>query len=75
MEDKKEAGGSTWVWVVAIGIAALLVVGFIVFLKQEVRDTIEKRTGKTKLLNKDGRVQKRIQMFLEVEKAGSLAAI
>jgi len=33
MEDKKEAGGSIWVWVIIIGVAVLLVVGFITFLK------------------------------------------
>ena len=33
MEGKKEAGVSIWVWVIVIGVAALLVVGFITFLK------------------------------------------
>jgi high-affinity Fe2+/Pb2+ permease len=33
MEEKKEAGVSTWVWVVVIAIAAALVVGFVIFLR------------------------------------------
>jgi len=33
MEEKKEAGVSTWVWVVVIAIAAGLVAGFVIFLR------------------------------------------
>jgi hypothetical protein len=33
MEPKKEAGFPVWVWVLTIGIAALVVVAFVVFLK------------------------------------------
>ena len=33
MEEKKEAGVSTWVWVVVIAIAVALVAGFIIFLR------------------------------------------
>ena len=33
MEEKNEAGGSIWVWVIIIAIAAALVAGFIIFLK------------------------------------------
>ena len=33
MEEKKEAGLPIWVVIIIIGIAALLVVGMIVFLK------------------------------------------
>jgi hypothetical protein len=34
MEEKKEAGVSTWVWVVVIAIAAALIAGFIIFLRE-----------------------------------------
>jgi len=33
MENRKEAGASIWVWVIVIGATALLVAGFIIFLK------------------------------------------
>ena len=33
MEEKKEAGVSTWVWVVVIVIAVALVAGFVIFLR------------------------------------------
>jgi hypothetical protein len=33
MEDRKEGGASIWVWVIVIGATALLVAGFIIFLK------------------------------------------
>ena len=33
MEDNKEGNVSIWVWVIIVGVAALLIVGFITFLK------------------------------------------
>jgi hypothetical protein len=33
MEEKKEAGVSTWVWVIVIAIAAALVAAFLIFLR------------------------------------------
>jgi len=33
MEDKKESNISMWVWVIIVAVAALLIVGFITFLK------------------------------------------
>jgi hypothetical protein len=32
-ETKKETGGSIWVWVAVIGVALLLIVGFVTLLK------------------------------------------
>jgi len=33
MEEKKEGGLPIWVWIVVIGISAIIVVSFILFLK------------------------------------------
>ena len=33
MEDKKDAGLPVWVWIAVLGISAMLVAGFILFLK------------------------------------------
>ncbi len=33
MEDKKESNVSIWVWVIIVGVAVLLIVGFMTFLK------------------------------------------
>jgi len=33
MDEKKEAGVSTWVWVIVIAIAAALVAAFLIFLR------------------------------------------
>ena len=33
MEEKKETGLPIWIWIVVIGISAMIVVSFILFLK------------------------------------------
>jgi hypothetical protein len=33
MEEKKDGGLSVWIWIAVIGISAMIVAGFILFLK------------------------------------------